>query len=45
MYNMRKSVAKVEYPEAFAVKIRKIFNNDSTLYAKALSQVYFLFHS
>lgn len=39
IYNMKKDIAKVEYPEIFAKKIRKIFHNDNTLYAKALEQV------
>ncbi|CAF4312336.1 unnamed protein product [Rotaria sp. Silwood2] len=39
IYNMKTNIAKVEYPEIFAQKIRKIFNYDNTLYAKALEQV------
>lgn len=39
IYNMKTNIAKVEYPETFAQKIRKIFNYDSILYAKALEQV------
>jgi hypothetical protein len=39
IYNMKTNIAKVKYPETFAKKIRKIFNNDETLYTKALEQV------
>ncbi|CAF4067454.1 unnamed protein product [Rotaria sp. Silwood2] len=43
IYNMKTNIAKVEYPEIFAQKIRKIFNYDNTLYAKALQQeLYFV---
>ncbi|CAF0927047.1 unnamed protein product [Rotaria sordida] len=43
IYNMKTNIAKVEYPETFAQKIRKIFNYDNTLYAKALEQeLYFV---
>ncbi|CAF4196508.1 unnamed protein product, partial [Rotaria socialis] len=42
IYNMKTTIAKVEYPETFAQKIRKIFNDDNTLYAKALEQVRFI---
>ena len=36
---MKTNIAKVKYPKTFAQKIRKIFNYDNTLYAKALEQV------
>jgi hypothetical protein len=36
---MKTSIAKVQYSETFAEKIKKIFNHDKTLYAKALDQV------
>ena len=39
IYNMKTNIAQVEYPPMFAEKIRKIFNNDNSLYAKALEQV------
>ncbi|CAF4401621.1 unnamed protein product, partial [Rotaria magnacalcarata] len=35
---MKTTIAKVEYPETLAQKVRKIFNDDNTLYAKALEQ-------
>ncbi|CAM4796225.1 unnamed protein product [Rotaria magnacalcarata] len=38
IYNMKTTIAKVEYPETLAQKVRKIFNDDNTLYAKALEQ-------
>jgi hypothetical protein len=37
---MKTNIAKVKYPEIFAEKIRKMFNSDDKLYAKALEQVY-----
>jgi hypothetical protein len=37
---MKTNIGKVKYPETFAEKIRKLFNNNSKLYAKALEQVY-----
>lgn len=40
---MKTNIAQVKYPETFAEKIRKMFNNDSTLYAKALEQVRFIY--
>ncbi|CAF4401708.1 unnamed protein product, partial [Rotaria magnacalcarata] len=39
---MKTTIAKVEYPETLAQKVRKIFNDDNTLYAKALEQVRFI---
>ncbi len=45
IYNMKTEVGKVQYPETFAEKIRKLFNNDKTLYDKALEQeLYFVFN-
>lgn len=45
IYNIKTQVAKVEYPPIFAEKIRKLFNNDDTLYRKALEQeLYFVFN-
>ena len=39
VYNMKTGAAEVQYPKAFAQKIRKIFNNNDLLFAKALKQV------
>ncbi|CAF1092813.1 unnamed protein product [Adineta ricciae] len=38
IYDIKTKVAEVQYPSAFAEKIKKIFNNDEDLYAKALKQ-------
>ncbi|UJR07775.1 hypothetical protein I4U23_012058 [Adineta vaga] len=38
IYEMKTKVANVQYPASFAEKIKRIFNNDEKLYAKALEQ-------
>lgn len=39
IYEMKTNFAKVQYPEKFAQKIKKMFKNDNALFAKALEQV------
>jgi hypothetical protein len=36
---MKTNIAKVQYPEPLAEKIRKMFNYNETLFANALEQV------
>jgi hypothetical protein len=39
IYNLKTSIAEVKYPDLFSEKIKKIFNDDASLFAKALKQV------
>ncbi len=39
IYNMKTNIAKVQYPEALAEKIKKMFKYNETLFANALEQV------
>jgi hypothetical protein len=45
IYKIKSGIGKVQHPESFAEKIRKLFNNDKTLYDKALEQeLFFVFN-
>ena len=44
IFDIKTGTAKVEYPKKFAKKIRKMFNNDKTLYENALKQVIILLY-
>lgn len=39
IYSIDTKVASVRYPEKFAEKIKKMFNGDEGLFARALEQV------